>query len=192
MSLNFSTATEIRSWGADAKSSLNAVKSNQTKGKNQLTSIFQEMAKKAGITEAKSDINEDKINIIIDLLLNSTLSQTDIALTVDINPFTVGEINRGKNSWCPKDLEYPLRKPVQKNTYQNIIGLNEVREICYKLCFTDIKLEDIGKEYNVAKNTIGDISRGISWKEITHQFKCPIRKNKLENQKVYNSIYGIV
>lgn len=58
MSLNFSTATEIRSWGADAKSSLNAVKSNQTKGKNQLTSIFQEMAKKAGITEAKSDTNE--------------------------------------------------------------------------------------------------------------------------------------
>ena len=140
----------------------------------------------------KSYIDEDKINIIIDLLLNSTLNQTDIALTVDISPFTVGEINRGKNSWCPKDLEYPLRKPIQKNTYQNILGQKEVQEICYELCFTNNKLEDIGKKYGVAKNTIGDISRGISWKEITHQFKCPIRKNKLENQKVYSSIYGIV
>ena len=30
------------------------------------------------------------------------------------------------------------------------------------------------------------------WKNITQQFKCPIRKNKLENQKIYQSIYGIV
>ena len=60
MSLNFSTATEIRSWGADATSSLNAVKSNETKGKNQVTSIFQEMAKKAGISTGKSDINDVK------------------------------------------------------------------------------------------------------------------------------------
>ena len=30
------------------------------------------------------------------------------------------------------------------------------------------------------------------WGNITQQFKCPIRKNKLENQKIYQSIYGIV
>ncbi len=60
MSLNFSTATEIRSWGADAKSSLKAAESNETKGKNQLTSIFQEMAKKEGISDGKSDIYDLK------------------------------------------------------------------------------------------------------------------------------------
>lgn len=140
----------------------------------------------------KSYIDENKINIIIDLLLNTNLAQEDIALIVDINPYTVGEINRGRNSWCPKDLNYPLRKAVQKGTYQNKIGLKEVQEICYKLCFTNIKLEDIGKEYNIAKNTVGDISRGLTWKNITQQFKCPIRKNKIENQKIYQSIYGIV
>ena len=53
-------------------------------------------------------------------------------------------------------------------------------------------VEDIGKEYGIAKNTVGDISRGLTWKNITQQFKCPIRKNKLENQKIYQSIYGIV
>ena len=140
----------------------------------------------------KSDIDEDKINIIIDMLLNTNMSQDEIALATNIHSYTVGEINRGTNSWCPKDLNYPLKKPVQNNTYMNKINSKEVQEICYKLCFTNTKVEDIGKEYGIAKNTIGDISRGLTWKDITQQFKCPIRKNKLENQKIYKSIYGIV
>ena len=67
-----------------------------------------------------------------------------------------------------------------------------MKQICYKLCFTNITIENIGKEFGIAKNTIGDISRGLTWKSITQQFKGPIRKNKLENQKIYESIYGIV
>ena len=143
-------------------------------------------------TPSRSYIDESKINIILDMLLNTNMTQEEIGLATDVHPYTIGEINRGTNSWCPKDLSYPLRKPVQKNTFQNKITQKEVQEICYKLCFTNITLENIGKEYNIAKNTIGDISRGLTWKEITQQFKCPIRKNKLENQKIYQSIYGIV
>lgn len=141
---------------------------------------------------SRSYIDETKINIILDMLLNTDMTQEEIGLATDIHTYTVGEINRGTNSWCPKDLSYPLRKPVQKNTFQNKITQKEVQEICYKLCFTNIKIEDIGKEYGIAKNTVGDISRGLTWKDVTQQFKCPIRKNKLENQKIYQSIYGIV
>lgn len=139
-----------------------------------------------------SYIDENKINIILDMLLNTQMTQSEIAYATNINLYTVGEINRGTNSWCPKDLSYPLRKPIQKNTYQNKITLKEVQEICYDLCFTNIKIEDIGKKYNIAKNTVSDISRGISWKEITNNFICPIRKNKIKNQEIYQSIYGIV
>lgn len=141
---------------------------------------------------SQSFIDETKINIILDMLCNTNMTQKEIAEATDIHEYTVGEINRGSNSWCPKDLKYPLRKPVQNSTYVNKISLKEVQEICYKLIFTNIKLEDIGKEYGIAKNTIGDISRGLTWKNITQQFKCPIRKNKLENQNIYKSIYGIV
>ena len=126
------------------------------------------------------------------MILNTDMTQEEIALATNINTYTVGEINRGTNSWCPKDLDYPLRKPIQNNTYMNKITQKEVQEICYKLCFTNIKIEDIGKEYGIAKNTVGDISRGLTWKNITQQFKCPIRRNKIENQKIYESIYGIV
>lgn len=140
----------------------------------------------------KSVLNEEKIEIILDLLFNTSLNYKEIALMVDVNEYTVGEINRGHSSWCPSDLSYPIRVPIKNSTYQNILNSEQVINICYDLCFTNKTLEDIGKSYNVAKNTIGDISRGISWKEITHQFVCPIRKNKIQNQSIYQSIYGIV
>lgn len=140
----------------------------------------------------RSYIDESKLNIILDMIINTTMTWYEIALATNINSYTVGEINRGTNSWCPKDLKYPLRKPVKQNTYQNKITQKEVQEICYKLCFTDIPIIEIGKEYGIAKNTVNDISRGVSWKKITNQFYCPIRKNKNKNQKIYESIYGIV
>lgn len=143
-------------------------------------------------TPRRSFIDENKINIILDMLFNTSLNQREIALATDTNEYTIGEINRGHNSWCPKNISYPIRKPIQNNTYQNKINQEQVQQICYDLCFTNIKLEDIGKKYGIAKNTVGDISRGVSWKAITQQFVCPIRKNKIENQKIYQSIYGIV
>lgn len=141
---------------------------------------------------SRSFIDEQKISIILDMICNTNMTWREIAEATDINEYTVGEINRGTNSWCPAELDYPLRKPTQNNTYMNKITPKEVQEICYKLCFTNMKIEDIGKYYHIAKNTVGDISRGLTWKNITQQFKCPIRKNKLENQKIYESIYGIV
>ena len=140
----------------------------------------------------KSVIDDEKINIILDMIINTSMTWKEIALATNINEYTVGAINNGKNSWCPSDLKYPLRKSIQKNTFNNKITQQIVKQICYKLCFTNITTENIGKEFGIAKNTVGDISRGLTWKDITQQFKCPIRKNKIENQKIYKSIYGIV
>lgn len=83
----------------------------------------------------KSELNEDKINIIIDLLANSTLSIDSIALIVDIKPYTAGEINRGKNSWCPRDIDYPIRKGIKKSTYQNILTQEDVIKIVWELIY---------------------------------------------------------
>ena len=140
----------------------------------------------------KSEIDDNKINIILDMIINTSMTWKEIALATNTNEYTIGAINNGKNSWCPSDLKYPLRKPNQKNTFNNKINEQIVKQICYKLCFTNITIENIGKEFGIAKNTVSDISRGLTWKNITQQFKCPIRKNKLENQKIYASIYGIV
>lgn len=143
-------------------------------------------------TISHTKLNDKIMYQIIEYLKNSSLSIFDISLTLGISAYTIGEINRGKNSQCPKDIQYPIRKSIQKNTYQNKINKNQVQEICYKLIFTSNTINEIAKQYNLGKNTIGDISRGVTWKEITHQFKLPIRKNKIENQQLYQKIYGIV
>lgn len=141
----------------------------------------------------KSELNKEKVATIIDMLYNTEMSQKEIALATDTLEYTVGEINRGHNSWCPKNLDYPIKKAIQPNTYQNILTKEQVIQICHDICFCDdMSLQEIGVKYGVAKNTIGDISRGISWKEITHQFVCPLRKNKEQNQSIYKAIYGIV
>ena len=139
-----------------------------------------------------SDINEQNIIIIVDLLKNTKLTFEEIARQNHIKVYTVGIINRGLHSCCPKNQQYPLRKTEQKYTANNILTNNDVIQICYEICFTDKTLVEIGRDFGIAKNTIGDISRGITWKTITNQFICPIRKNKKENQKIYQSIYGIV
>ena len=143
-------------------------------------------------TSLYSYIDEQKIKLILDMLCNTTMTQKEIAEIANVHTYTVGEINRGNNSWCPKNLSYPLRKPIQNSTYMNKLTQEEVKKICYELCFSDESVVNIGKKFGIAGSTIGDISRGLTWKSITHKFKCPIRRNKLENQKIYKSIYGIV
>lgn len=143
-------------------------------------------------TPQKSKLNPFTVDLIIKMLKDNKESIEEIGLIVGVSSFTVGEINRGKNSWCPKNISYPIRKGIKQNTYQNKIDQDQVKEICYQLIFTSNTIEEIAKQYNLGKNTVGDISRGITWKEITQQFILPIRKNKIRNQTVYNSIYGIV
>ena len=143
-------------------------------------------------TPTHSEMNQQNIDKIVFLLQTTEKTQEEIASMVGIHAYTVGEINRGKNSWCPLNLNNPIRKPIKSNTYQNILDLDKIKLIVYDLIFTNISLKNIGKKYGVAKNTVGDISRGIAWKEVTQNFICPIRKNKLINQKKYSSLYGIV
>ena len=137
-------------------------------------------------------MTEEIVDKVISLLKMTNKTQDEIASLIGIHSYTVGEINRGYNSWCPSNLSYPIRKPIKSSTYQNILNLEKVKQIVYDLIYTNETIENIGKKYGVSKNTVGDISRGISWKEITLNFICPIRKNKLINQEKYESLYGIV
>lgn len=143
-------------------------------------------------TYSRPIITEKVLEEIIFLLSTTDLSYEEIASRVGVKSYTVGNINRGSSAKCPTELDYPIRKGIKKNTYQNILSQEDVIKIVYDLLFTNINQTDIGKQYGVAKNTINDISRGISWKEVTQQFICPIKKNKKENRIIYKSIYGIV
>lgn len=141
----------------------------------------------------RSHIFDNRANEIQHMLLNTTIPIPFIASLYNVNEYTVAELNRGTNANSNKKLDYPLRKAIQHSTYQNIltpkIVIYIIRDLIY---YHDLTLSDIGKIYGVKSNTIGDISRGISWKEITSKFICPIRENSEENVKIFYSIYGIV
>lgn len=140
----------------------------------------------------RSILNTQKVMEIINLLKNTTLNFAQIAEQMQCNEFTIGSINRGQNSWCPKNIKYPIRTACKEYTYNNILTADTVVKVIHEMLFTNDPLKDIGKKYNVARGTLGDISRGLSWKTITQNFKLPIIANRITNQKIYQSIYGIV
>lgn len=143
-------------------------------------------------TPSRSELNQEKVEKIIQLLLTSNYSQGKIAELTQVKEYTVGCINRGTNSWCPKNLTYPLVKGEKNKTYSNKINSEKVLQILYDIFYSNLTLEQIGKKYNIAKNTVGDISRGLTWKELTKDFVFPLRRNKIKNQEIYSKIYGIV
>lgn len=143
-------------------------------------------------TARRTILNPSIVDTIVKMLQDNEKSIEEIASIMNISSFTIGDINRGRNSQCPKNISYPIRKAIKQNTYSNRIDQEQVKAICYQLIFTNNTIETISKQYDLGKNTVGDISRGIAWKEITNQFKLPIRKNKMENQTIFKSIYGIV
>lgn len=140
----------------------------------------------------RSELDENKVQEIIRLLTTTNYSQAEIAKQVGIKEYTVGSINRGTNSWCPLTLEYPLVKGEKKSTYNNKLNKQTVILLLYDLFYSSLTIEQISQKYGVAKNTVGDISRGLTWKELTKDFIFPLRKNKKKNQEIYSSIYGIV
>lgn len=44
----------------------------------------------------------------------------------------------------------------------NKLTQEEVKKICYELCFSDESVVNIGKKFGIAESTIGDISRGLT------------------------------
>ena len=134
-------------------------------------------------------MTEGKYNEIVDLLENTTLSYNEIANKANVYEYTVGSINRGEHSFSKNYCNpFPIRKPVQKHTYKNKITEDQVWSIIKDLIFTNLTNKQIGEKYNVHYNTIGDISNGKSWKNITKNFVCSIKKNKIENKKIYENI----
>lgn len=57
-------------------------------------------------------ISKEDIQIIYDLLLNSSISQKEIASMFSVGEDTISEINQGKTRINP-DLNYPLRKRIE-------------------------------------------------------------------------------
>lgn len=138
----------------------------------------------------RSILNKKLVEQIIQTIKTTHYTWKEIADLYFINDYTVGAIARGNSSWCKlfPEESFPLRKSLNKNQNSNSLETQQVIEICYDLIFSKETLKDIGNKFGRAKNTINDISRGLTFKKITHLFILPIRQNQRKNQKIYNEI----
>ncbi len=137
-------------------------------------------------------IDNELYTKIVNDILNTDLSFMLIAEKYDIHVSILNRINQGKHHLTNIYLKYPLREPTLKSRYNTILTKEKVIQICKILLFDDVKIKNVCERFNVKKNTIGDISCGKSWKDVTNGFIFPLIKNKIENQIIFLNKYGIV
>ena len=136
-----------------------------------------------------ANVDEKMFNEIVNELLNTKMNFNDIAQKHNVAICTINRINNGKYEKYLKDgISYPIRKVIKDSTYMNKLNGEQVKNICFDLIFSDMFMKDIAKKNNVAYNTVSDISRGLTWGNITNCLIYPIRLNKKENSKLFEQI----
>lgn len=95
-----------------------------------------------------------KVDTIINLLLNTTKSILQIARENNISPSTIKDINDGKCYNCPKYIQYPIRENYCRIAKQKLNELiNDIKN--NKLKFSEIEIK-----YNVSKAFVNRINNG--------------------------------
>ena len=130
-------------------------------------------------------ITDELVNSIVSELQRDKLSEEQIGELLNISPYTVGQINRGKHSICKSmNISFPIRQKQHRNKTNysgRKINDNQLLEIIDLLLNTSLSTEEIARRYNVDKSAIDRINRGVVFKPITNQYKLPIRQNKQDN-----------
>lgn len=117
---------------------------------------------------------------IKELLINSKLSQKEIAKKLNISQSTVSEINNGKKGY-DKNLEYPLRKNYQQlgKLKETTLSPDVINEICNKILNSTMSLKEISKLFEVSYSTIQNINSGKTVKYRNEKkYKYPLRDNR--------------
>lgn len=130
-------------------------------------------------------ITDELVSSIVSELQRDELSEEQIGEFLNISPYTVGQINRGKHSICKSmNISFPIRQKQHRNKTNysgRKINDNQLLEIIDLLLNTSLSTEEIARRYNVDKSAINRINRGVVFKPITNQYKLPIRQNKQDN-----------
>lgn len=119
--------------------------------------------------ELSKSFNEDRALKIIDDLLNTTMTQREIAEKYGVGRSTVTAINLGQNN-KQDDLEYPIRDKSKNRQSKPILMLNKDTGKIIKEFQNSVEaarfLGDIGAKSNIraCANGISKTSHGYKWK----------------------------
>lgn len=128
-----------------------------------------------GSNPTKPIFTEDKIDIVIQMLLDESYSYNDIMQKTGISMAHIHNINTGKRR-KRDNLNYPLRSSDAKGTK----GLKFSQEECYNIHLeilnTKKTFKQIAEEYNCDAITIRRINQGTGKAYHLNNFKYPLRE----------------
>lgn len=122
---------------------------------------------------------EKEIKKIVNLIKNTDIPFTEIALTYNTTSWTISMINTGKRYTTLLNNEtFPLRKNTASK--QNIISKlshKDIVSIIHLLKNSNDSLRAIARQFNIDNSVIVRINNGKAWTNITSQYtqKYPIR-----------------
>lgn len=140
---------------------------------------------------SRTVLDDRLVGEIVRLLKTSDMTADQIGESLGIPGYTVGQINRGKSSFCRRLQEaFPIRKTPHRNALsaQAIcakISEEELKEIIDLLINTSVSFEEIAKRYNISKDSVKRINCGETWKNYTASYKLPIRQNQKQNSTMW-------
>ena len=137
-----------------------------------LTEGGEQYPNRTGINNATAAIkDEEKLNNVINEIINSRKHLTEIAKEYDIPINTVHSINYGYTYFNDK-LDYPLRKEKVSKKLSN----NDVEEIIIMLVDNSHSIKEIASRFSVSEETINCINIGATHKDVFPDVKRPFRK----------------
>lgn len=147
--------------------------------------------KVAGLSLTKEDYKN-----VVNEILNTNKTLTEIGQKYNLSENQMTAINQGYECYNSKNIFYqgiytgsfPIRQ--SKNKKLNLD--NQIQNIIYDILFTKDSMAKIGAKYNIAGGTLNYIQMGQRQKHLTQDFLVPLRKNIIENQKIYLKKYGEV
>lgn len=137
--------------------------------------------------------SEEKLNQIVDLLLNSTLTYQEICEKVELpnNRWIISRINTGKHYYNPS-LSYPLRKiDIKRSEFENKQSLfydNEdlLLELISLLRNPAISYEEIEKQLQISTSIICLVNTGKKYR--LNGIEYPIRKKNQSRLRIFSNI----
>lgn len=152
-----------------------------------------------GVNNFSAKLNQDQLNQIYNLLLNSDYYIYEIAELFSISSEAISKINTGK-SYYNQELQYPLRIDtkfktnhfVEKGCKNHLSKLNDkqVNEIYHLLKTSNFSLKEIAKMYNISYTVISMINRGLRYNNDNYIY--PIRKENKGNMKFDDNLLNLI
>lgn len=129
-----------------------------------------------GSTPTKPIFNEEKIDMVIEMLEDESYSYQDIVNKTGISMTHIYNINTGKRR-KRKDITYPIRKSNVKGTKGLKFSPEQCQEIHQAILKNDKTFKQLGELFKCSSSTISDINAGRIKSYKLDNYDYPLRKN---------------